>query len=185
MVSVPLNSYDVKWFTGLLIAAVLAQPVQAAPISSQSRTEFKSETQGLPVGTEIGQWVVRDEGKTAELIFKGGHLLGTGTTFVATWVTPFTPGDETPSYEGAFEFSNHNELGRAVELVESFRYRDRGERWSPWRTSRSKLDPGFSAGGSGTSVLAVGTWSMQFQWRLKGRIIAPTYLEGHFEGRVN
>ncbi len=176
-----------KWFTGLLIAAVLAQPVQASPaIRSRSRTEFKSESQGLPIGSEIGQWVVRDEGKTAELIFKGGHLLGTGTTFVATWVTPFTPGDETPSYEGAFEFSNHNELGQTVELVQSFRYRDRGERWSPWRTFRRKLGRGLSAGGSATFFVAFGsTWSMQFQWRLKGRIIAPTYLEGHFEGRVN
>lgn len=155
---------------------VLALP-QAASAREPGPT-WESETQGAPVSTMQGRWIESDDGRDLELLFAGGHLIEAGTTFTATWLTPFTSKGKRARFEHSYELENQNHLGKNIILTRSFRFRHKGEKWWPWMTSRFNLKPGSTYMGGGALFGGGSKGQVQFEWRFSGTIEAPTYLRG-------
>jgi hypothetical protein len=152
--------------------------VPQAALAREVGATWESETQGLPVSTTLGRWTVSDDGRSAELIFAGGHLIEAGTTFRATWLTPFTTKDEVATFESSYEVENENQFGENVRITQSFRFREKGEEWWPWMTSRHTFKPGSNGMGGGSAFEGGDKDQVQFEWRWTGRIVAPTFLRG-------
>ncbi len=146
---------------------------------------WESETQGLPASTTQGHWRVSDEGRSVELIFLGGHLIEAGTTFRATWLTPFTSRNERPSFEHSYELENRNVMGKDIKITQSFRFRYKGERWWPWITNRYRLKPGMTNLGGGSEFMGWTSDQVQFEWRWTGVIQTPTYMRGSATLSIN
>jgi hypothetical protein len=159
-----------------LIVGLLIVP-QAA-LAREIGPTWESETQGLPVSTTQGHWIVSDDGRSVELIFAGGHIIEAGTTFRATWLTPFTTRNEVAIFESSYELENENHLGEDIKITQSFRFREKGEKWWPWMTSRHTLKPGSNGMGGGSFFEGGDKDQVQFEWRWTGRIVAPTFLRG-------
>lgn len=169
--------------TTLLAIGVLYLP--SAAHAREPGPTWRSETTGSPVSTMQGRWTESDDGRTVELTLIGGHLVEAGTTFEATWLTPFTTKGETPRFESSYEFENHNDLGDVIHLTQGFRFREKGGEWWPWFTNTHKLRAGTNFVG-GTSMFGGGRRKqMQFEWRLTGTIEAPTYLKGSASFSIN
>ena len=171
-----------------LLAALLALGVTLLPSAAQAREPgptWHSETDGVPVSTMQGHWTVSDDGRSLELVFAGGHLIQAGTTFEATWLTPFSSEGQRPRFESSYEMENLNQLGEDIELVHSFRFRSKGERWFPWITFKTKLRPGFNSAGGGSSFSGGPRRPAQVEWKLTGTITAPTYLRGSAVFSIN
>jgi hypothetical protein len=173
-------------FRRILIIVVLC--VVGLPQVAQARepgATWESETAGLPASTLQGQWVESDDGRSLELVFVGGHLIQSDTTFSATWLTPFTTKGKRPRFEHSYEIENGNSLGKDIKLVQSFRFRSKGEKWWPWMSYEQRLKPGWSFL-SGGSIFGGGSKRpVQFEWRLSGTIEAPTYLRGSATFSIN
>lgn len=159
---------------GTLMTVCLAVIVGPA----HARTTWEATTKGSPVATEVGVWVESPDQRNANLNFLGGHVLGAGTRFTASWKSPFTVDDGDASWWVEYNFTNVNELGADVILTESFRYRTKGGSWSRWNDQRFVLKPGINRSGGGAGVYSIGGPPMQFQWKLTGKIVAPTILTG-------
>jgi hypothetical protein len=173
-------------FRRIVAAALfLALVFPQTALAREPGATWESETQGAPVSTMQGRWTESDDAREAELTFVGGHLIQAGTTFTATWLSPFTTAEEKPRYEQSYEFENYNEFGKTIEMVESFRFRFKGERWWPWLKHRQKLKPGMTSGGSGSLFMGGPNRPVQFEWRLTGTIQAPTYLRGSATFSIN
>lgn len=170
-----------KYFMTMALAMTL--PVAAS--AREPGTYWKAETKGSPMATQIGEWTESEDGRKVRLEITGGHALGDETYFVAGWVAPYTSPNETPDFETAYELTNINEIGEDIRLVLMFRYRYREGPWSRWDKQRRVLQPGVTWSGGGSDMIAFSKRQMQFEWRLKGFISAPTYLEGYFELHVN
>lgn len=146
---------------------------------------WRSETRGLPASTLQGHWTESGDGRSVELVFAGGHLVEAGTTFRASWLTPFTTAGKRARFEHEYELENHNELGRDIVLTESFRFREKGGRWWPWITMRDTLKAGVTYMGGGSMFGGGSKRPVQFEWRLTGSIEAPTYLRGSASFSIN
>ena len=158
----------------VLVVLCLPQAVSAR----EPGPTWESETRGAPVSTMQGRWSESDDGRSVELAFIGGHLIEAGTTFRATWLTPFTTAGKRARFEHSYELENHNDLGKNVKLVESFRFRFKGDPWWPWMSYKSILKPGGTFMGGGSLFTGGSKRRVQFEWRLTGEIEAPTYLRG-------
>lgn len=165
--------------------AVLLLAIPQAAIARESGPTWESETQGSPVSTLQGHWTESDDGRSVELVFLGGHLVQAGTTFTATWLSPFTTAGERPRYRHSYEMENFNELGEDIELIESFRFRSKGDKWFPWMTFRTRLKPGFNFMGGGGDFRGGSKRPVQFEWKLTGTIEAPSYLRGSATFSIN
>lgn len=166
-----------------IVLIVLCLP-QAAHAREPGPT-WESETSGAPVSTMQGHWTESDDGRKVELAFVGGHLIEAGTTFRATWLTPFTTTGKRPKFEHSYELENHNQLGRNIKLTQSFRFRSKGGKWWPWITRKSILKPGTTFMGGGSFFGGGSKRPVQFEWRLTGAIEAPTYLRGSAAFSIN
>lgn len=166
-----------------LVISLVLLPQSAS--AREAGATWKSETEGSPVSTLQGEWTTNASGRKVELNFVGGHLVHAGTTFRASWVTPYTTKGERARFESQFELQNLNEVGKSIPLAESFRFRRKGHRWSGWIVSRTKLRPGSTALGSASWFEGGSSVQTRFEWRLTGSIKAPTYLEGSGVFRVN
>ncbi|MBA2725679.1 MAG: hypothetical protein H0U53_06795 [Actinobacteria bacterium] len=167
--------------TTLVLLMLVPQSVSAREVGPT----WKSETEGSSVSTLQGEWTTKARGRKAELSFVGGHLIQAGTTFRATWLTPYSAKGKQARFEHQLELENHNQLGKSIPLAESFRFRNKGHRWSGWIMSRTKLRPGSTFFGSGSWFQGGGAVQTHFEWRLTGSIKAPTYLKGSGIFRVN
>lgn len=169
----------------MIIGFVMALAFPQAALARDPGPTWESETQGAPASTMQGHWTESDDGRTVELAFVGGHLIQPGTTFTATWLSPFTTVGKKPRYSHSYEIENYNHLGQDIELVESFRFRSKGEKWFPWMTFRTRLEPGFNFMGGGSEFGGGSRRPVQFEWKLTGTIEAPTYLRGTAAFSIN
>ena len=166
------------------VSALLLSLPQAA-LARETGPTWHSETTGLPVSTMQGQWTESDGGRSAELSFFGGHLIQPWTTFKATWLSPFTSKGERASFEDEYELENENNFGKSIDTKMSFRFRNKGELWTQWWTFAYKLKPGRNFLGGATMFFTDQKGQMQFEWRMTGKIKAPTYLRGSATFKVN
>lgn len=167
----------------VLIAYLLVLP-QAVSAREVGPT-WSSETNGLPTSTTQGHWTVSADGRSVELIFAGGHLIEAGTTFRATWLTPFTAKGEKANFVTSYELENENSLGENIKITQSFRWREKGKPWWPWMTQGHSLKPGATYMGGGSEFMSGAKEQVQFEWRWVGRIVAPTYLRGSAQLSIN
>jgi len=169
----------------LLLGGVLPSPALAAP-ERDPGPYWHAETEGSPVTTEIGQWQQSADGRTVRLEFQGGHVIGTNTKIIAGWLTPFTTRREVPRFELSYEMTNYNDLGQDIRQVHMFRFRDRGDEWWPWiRWPKDPLSPGTHYVGGVMGFEGHKKRQMQFEWRIKIFIEAPTYLGGFVEASID
>ena len=132
-----------------------------------------------------GLWVDAEDGRSVELIFSGGHVISAGTTFRATWATPFTTKNERPTFEYSYDLESQNELGRQIDTVQAFRFRYRNERWSSWITHRHRLKPGSTYIVGASLFQGWAKRQVEFEFRWTGRILAPTRLHGSASFSIN
>lgn len=169
-----------------LFASLIACLVLSTGVATARPPTFTSTTEGSPVSTLQGTWTETDGGRTAALQMAGGQLIGAGTRFKASWVTPWTTKGKRPSFTGSFNFESMNQLGDAYRLHWQIRFRVRGEKWSPWLRHSFGMRAGtFSGTGGGSAFGSFSKESYRFQWRLTGRVVKPTTLQGDVELRVN
>lgn len=166
-----------------LFTALLVLP--AGAVAAKTPT-FTSTTGGSPASTLVGTWTESEDGRRATLEMAGGQMIGSGTKFKAAWVTPWTTAGKRPSFTGTFNFESMNELGEAYRLRWDIRFRVRGERWSPWLTHSFGMRAGtFTGTGGGSAFGSFSKESYRFEWRLSGRMVKPTTLQGTVDLRVN
>lgn len=164
---------------------VLLLSLPQAAWGRETGPTWRSRTKGLPASTMQAQWTESNGGRSAELTFAGGHLVQTGTTFRATWLSPFTSKGKRARFEDEYELENWNDFGKSIETEMSFRFREKGERWTQWWTFSYKLKPGRTFMGGATMFFTDRKGQMQFEWRFSGKIKAPTYLRGSATFKVN
>jgi hypothetical protein len=157
-------------FLLLPAGAVGAQPPGAT---------FEAESDGLPVGTELGNWIATDD--QATLVFAGGNVAPAGTTFVADWKTAPLPG--SARFFGAGSQLAAQPGDSPLKFAERFRYRMGGEPWARWFTSRFRMNRQISSVDSqfGMELLGANPPTIQFEWQLRGSVTSPALLVGHFD----
>jgi len=170
----------------LLIAlfAVLLLPPRTA-FAGEVGPTWESETAGLPVSTMQGEWTESVDRRSVDLSFVGGHLIQPGTTFKATWRTPFTTERESATFDGQYEFENQNSLGSHIPITQTFRFRYRGEPWQGGIEFGFRLKPGMNYGGGGLGFMSFQREQVQFEWTWTGKVKAPTYLRGSANLTIN
>jgi hypothetical protein len=87
-------------------------------VAAPSGTTWESDTPGIPLSTMQGQWLETEEGKDTELIFTGGHVIEAGTTFRATWITPYTAKREFPTLDYSYKWKT-----KIISVVRSTPFR--------------------------------------------------------------
>ena len=172
-----------RYLVPFLTAVLLTIPNVA--VARPTGTSWESRTDGSPVSTMQGMWKETDEGRSAEVVFAGGHLIQAGTTFRASWMTPFTTAGESPSFDTTYELENVNELGEDILIEQGFRFRPKGGRWTKWFSHRLRLEPASSSAGGGGFFQGFEKRQIQFEFRWTGRIEAPTYLRGSGTFSIN
>lgn len=169
----------------LSLVSVLIVVVLGAPASAgRQGPTWSSSTDGLPVSTLAGQWTTISE-REVHLDIAGGHAAGAKTTFEASWVSPYTSKGEVPEYSGGLFINSMNELGDDIYLKDFWRFRYKGEEWSPWFRERFKLRPGWTGMGFSMGFMSFSEDQVKFEWRLKGTIIGTAEIDGYADFWVN
>ena len=169
----------------LFVLLIVLLVLPAGAVFAKTPT-FTSTTEGSPVSTLTGTWMESEGGRRATLEIAGGQVIGAGTRFKASWVTPWTTAGKRPSFDGTFNFESMNALGDAYRLRWEIRFRVRGERWSPWLSHSFGMRAGTLTGtGGGSSFGSFSKERYRFEWRLSGKIVKPTTLQGTIDLTVN
>lgn len=169
-----------------LFAVLLASAVLGAGPAAAKPPTFRSSTEGSPAPTLLGTWSGSENGRNVSLQIGGGQVLGAGTKFKAAWETPWTTSGKQPRFDGTFNFESLNNLGEHYRLFWEIRYRARGRKWSPWlRHSFGFREGTFTGTGGGSAFGSFSKESYRFEWKLTGKIVKPTTLQGAVDLRVN
>ena len=158
------------------MSLALSLGVSAFASPANAQTYFRSETDGLPTGTELGVWSTDDE--SATLHIQGGHLAGE-TRFVAGWITPFAQ----RAFHLEFDLTTIGPFGGSTDIYQKLRYREAQGRWSKWlrfplsmNTQTDSVSGGIMHDSRGPAV--------QFEWRLGGSVQDISYLGGWVDASV-
>lgn len=167
----------------VLVACFLGLPSASAAAATPT---FRSSTEGLPAGTIQGIWSETEEGRAVSLQLGGGHLVAARTKFRAGWLTPWTTRGQFPEFNGSFAFESMNQLGEHYRLNWEMRFRQRGEEWGSWFKHSFGFKGGsYSATGGGSAFGSFSKESYRFEWRLSGKVLKTTTLQGQIDLRVN
>jgi hypothetical protein len=160
-----------------MMVMAIGQP--SAATASPSHARFEAQSKGLPLASELGHWIAEDD--QATLIFTGGHVAGSGTSFVAEWSTGVLPGDARFSGSGTLVSGLQDDA--VIHLHKFFRYKIDSDRWSHWLRSSFRMKGGFTYREDYEQVLIVGAppKRVQYQWKLTGRMKDPALLTGQFD----
>lgn len=150
--------------------------------ASQRGARFQARAEGSPIATVIGGW--RVGGRMADFCFRGGHVLGSGTTIALSWTSPYSRASVAPSFDAGFSFPAINPLAE-IRLTISVRSQPKGQRWERWRHWSPGLGTFGGSGAMGNGYFFPTPQRVRWQWRLTIEIIAPTVLSGDGELRVS
>jgi hypothetical protein len=148
-------------------------------------TYFSAESKGSPVTTAFGQWTESADGRQVTLTFDSAHVLGTGTRFVAGWLTPVTRKDSTPELEATIDWEAMNLVGDKIKMTYWFKWRPAGGKWRPWSKSSYDIDENSYVIVTGRMNAEYTGPRVQFDWKVVGEIVAPTVLRGTIDLNVN
>lgn len=162
----------------ILTSLVLQTPPVHAAISD--RTDFYSETPGLPVSMVQGQW--REGDGEADLAISGGHHDSYRTRFRANFRSEPTPRTRRAALRFTYVSSFVKADTGSLILVIRTRARPIGKRWRSWRSHTIKVPSGNSGeiveGGHEVQSLTKRSW--EFEWRMVGRASCSCSLGGAF-----
>lgn len=155
------------------------------PSNVAARATFRAHAHGSPLTLQVGRWEV--DGTRATLRFAGAQALPVASRFTATWVTPLSRSKKRHDLKVQSEIGSVTPADSRIRLTEDVRFRVLGGCWSAWqRLSESpsaiveayhaKLDAPVRLGSPGR---------VQYQWRLRGYLKAPSVLTGGTQASVS
>lgn len=142
------------------------------------RATFRTHAPGSPLRSQAGRWEV--DGNRATLRFAGAHAFPAASRFTATWVTPLSQSKKRHQLRVQSHIESVNPAGTGLRVTEELRFREAGACWSAWE--------GLSDSPSGmvetyetnlrAPIYLPSPGRVQYQWRLRGYLPAPTVLTG-------
>ncbi len=163
---------------GVLTAAlILTAPAAASP---ESRTSFRSTTDGKPNPAAVHRWTVDDEAQTGALTFATTNL-GHRSWTTASWISTFTRRQSRLSFEAIGNLTS----GASCRFEQMVRLRSRGKEWGPWFRTSSTITAGESANTTlGFTLRFREARAWRVQWRFRALLESPGEISGDLEVEV-
>lgn len=166
----------------LMLSTIVRGGVAAAgPRDDEAHARFRSESAGLPFGTEVGAWLV-DTNK-ASLILAGGSPIGHDTLFRGTWTSAPIQPEHLTSLDATMMLATVDEFGRPVGVTTLTRVREVGDRWGQWERAHFRIGPGEDLRKRAVRLAYARRRSgtMQVQWRIVGHLGPTASLSGRVD----